>query len=237
MIVYLDLMIMCNFIIEFLFLYILEKLYEDEIKYLRIFIGALIGSFSLVLLFCNYILYTIFKIIGGILIGLIAFNSISKSKQIIKISSFYALNFAFVGFLKSFNVNDWLLLFVGIIVILGLFILESNKKYFIFLKRCTYNVIIDTGGKSLKLKAFLDTGNECFCDDIPVVFIDRKYKDNSLKPVNHLLLNTAAGSNLSMCYKAEKFYIVIGKKKLKKNVYIVFSDINRECLLNPNILL
>lgn len=237
MIIYLDLIMISNFIIEFMFLFILEKIYDGNVKYWRIIIASLIGSFSLVLFFYNYIFYTIFKIIGGFLIGMIAFSSISKSKQLIKISSFYALNFAFVGFLKSFNINAWYLLIVSVIAILGLFILESNKKYFIFLNRCTYNVIVTFNNRRLEVKGFLDTGNECYCDYIPVIFLDEKFKESGLQPVNHLLINTANGTDIKMCYRADDFSIVIGKKKIKKEVYIVFSDIKKECILNPSILL
>ena len=230
-------MMFSNFIIEFLFIYIIEKIYNENIRWIRLIFSSLIGSFSLVLFFSNYIFYTIFKILGGILISLIAFSSVSKSKQIIKISSFYALNFAFIGFLKSFNINTWYLLIFSTIAILGLFILESNKKYFIFLNRCTYNVLVTFNNKKLKLSAFLDTGNECFCDHIPVIFISDKYKDKSLKPHNHLFLRTTNGSDLKFCYKADSFYIIIGNKKVKKDVYIVFSELSKDCLLNPSILI
>ena len=43
--------------------------------------------------FCSYIYLFICKLIGGILITIIGLVNITKSKQIIKICLFYALNF------------------------------------------------------------------------------------------------------------------------------------------------
>ncbi len=237
MIVYLDLIMLSNFIIEFLFLYILEKVYEEKVNYFRMIIASLVGSFLLLLFFLNYIFFTIFKIIGGILIVMIAISSVSKSKQVIKISSFYALNFAFVGFLKSFNINKWYLLILSVVVVLGIFILEVNKRYFIFIKRCNYNVIVDFNGIKIKAKGFLDTGNECFFKETPVVFLNDKYRLKKIEANEKMMISTANGIDIKECFKATSFKIVIGRKVIEKNVFIVFSKIEKECLLNPSILL
>ena len=237
MVIYLDLILLSNFLINFLFLSFIEKLFNDKIKYLRITIASVIGSLFVLVYFTDYIYLFICKLIGGILITIIGLVNITKSKQIIKICLFYALNFAFVGFLQSFKINDWYLLLVAIIVILGLFVFENSRKYFIFINRCKYNVIVLFENCVLSLESFLDTGNECFYNNTPVIFINQRYKPSGLIAIGIMNINTVSGNSSVEVYKPLEFWVIINKKKIKKDVYVLFSDFEKDCLLGSNLLI
>ncbi len=238
MVIYLDLILLSNFVINLLFLYFIEKLFDDKIIWRRIVFAGIVGSLMVLIYFLDYFFVVMFKIIGGIIIVLIGLSNISKSKQIIKISLFYVLNFALVGFLQAFRINEWYLLIVSLIVILGLVILENNKKYFIFIKNLQYNVIVNLNNEIVKLKGFLDTGNECFYNGIPVVFINECFYNEKFISIGIFTVKTINGINCQNCFKPDCFWIIINNKKIKKDVYVVFTNIGeKECLINPSILL
>ena len=120
---------------------------------------------------------------------------------------------------------------------MGLFIFENSKKYLIFIKSCKYNIIADFNGKLIRIEGFLDTGNECFFNDLPVIFIDNKYKPDKLNHYDVALVSTVNGNKYELFYKPNAFWIEINKKKIKREVYIVFTNIEKECLINPYIII
>ena len=93
------------------------------------------------------------------------------------------------------------------------------------------------GSVWLKLEGFLDTGNECFYKEIPVIFINNKFKPKNLTSYDVMSISTVNGIKLEYYFKPDEFWIKIKNKKMKKEVYIVFSDIEKECIINPYLII
>lgn len=240
MVVYIDLIITVNIIINIIMLISIQRIFADEIHFLRIVLASVIGSIFVLSIFINNYLYYLLKIFGGIIIICIGIKNIVFSKQIIKISLFYTLNLAFTGFLRTFRITNtpWILLFLGLI--LGLVILENNHKYFIFLKRNSYKIKITFFDKKYQLIGYLDTGNECLYNGIPIIFVNNKYKDmiQNRQSINEITnIYTVNGLSIQNIYKPQEFTIYINKKEYHKKVVIIFCDINKDCLINPYIFI
>lgn len=235
MILYLDLLFIYDFTVSFVLLCFLEKLFCNKVKYRYIAFSSFVQSVIVSISIFNYSILYVFKIIGGLLIGMIAFKKTLFTEKVVKISLFYIVNFAFVGFLKAFHISNHYTLIIALVVIMTLFILESFKKYFIFLKHCEYNVITIINGKTYKLKGFLDTGNKSTYKGIPIVYINKKYETLSNNLVN-VIVNGINGSMESIGIVPEVFVLESDKCKKAKKVIICFKDIEEECILNPLLL-
>lgn len=190
--------------------------------------------FSIILLFTfllNYHIYNLFKIIGGCLIILISFKYSSKRRLLIMISTYYLLQFSFIGILSVFNVKGlYCLVFLFLICLL---LIIYSKKSHISTKQ-TYKVIVKLRNKELYLDGFLDTGNIANYCNKPIIFLDKKYYDKELIVETVIGINTVNGLEYINCYKPAAFYILEKNIKIQKDVLVAFTnfkdDIN--CLLN-----
>lgn len=241
MIIYIDIIIILNSLLNFIFLYVIEKIFADKINGIRLVISSLVGSLFIFGYLFNYYLYLLLKLFGGVVIVLIGLKLITLPKQIIKISLFYTINFAFVGFLSSFNITKPLLLFLGLTVILGLVIIESNRKYFQYINSNKYKVCIELNGKKIFMSGYVDSGNLCHYNEVPVIFINKKYyeyfniSEHNIK--NSIVVETVNCYEIVDIYCPEKACIKIKRRMCEKEVYIAFSKINNDCLLNPGVLI
>lgn len=241
MVIYLDLIIILNSLINFIFLYVIEKIFSDEVSFIRLIISSLFGSLFIFSYLFNYYIYLLLKVIGGVLLVVIGVKFITLPKQIIKISLFYTLNFAFVGFLSSFNITNTPLIFLALSVILGLIVIESNRKYFQYINGCIYKVIIEINGKKKILNGFVDSGNFCHYNEIPVVFINNMFYEyfniDKHNIINSIEVKTVSGMEIKNIYNPDKVIIKIKRRECEKKVYVAFSGINEDCLLNPGVLI
>lgn len=216
----------------------IEKIFDDQINLLKLFIASFIGGSLIILYFFNYYVLIAFKIIGGVLLSVIGLKIITFSKIVMKTSLFYLLNFCLVGVVSSFNVDEWYFLCLSIIFVIFVIILENYKKYHIYINRCQYNISVKFKNYSFKTKGFLDSGNfSTTKDGTPIVFVDKKYYRN-LDNYEIIYLNTVGGVTAVKAYKPEKFIVNDGKNTMEKDVKVVFSKLtNVECLLNSMIFI
>ena len=155
--IYLDLILIINFIIDYLLLYGTKKILKNKTSIKRILLGSIIGSISsLLLIYQNNI---IIKILLSILIIIITFgiNNIIKN-----ITYFYLLSIILGGTLYLFDLNIYklnyqILLLISPILIY-LYIKENIKYKNIYLNN--YIVEIYINNKLYKLEGMIDTGNE-----------------------------------------------------------------------------
>lgn len=237
-IIYLDLIVLANTMINFIFLFFIQKIFSKKVNYINLFFTALVGGLMIIPAFYSYLYLKIMKIIGGLLIGLILSNTFEKTQKVIKISLFYTLNFSFIGILMSFKISEWYVLICAIIVILIMICLENYRKYHIFLKDCEYNVIIKSDKNVINIKGFLDTGNSSSHQGIPLVFINHKYKIDTNKLKKYLInIETVNGVKIIEGFLYKDLVIEANHRKCYKDAIIVFSDISVDCLLNPMLLL
>lgn len=235
MIIYWDVVLILNICINFIFLVLIDTLHRERINYKLTIFSSLLGGGLVFSYLLNYQLFLFFKLCGGVLIAGVCYLKNHLIKLLTKISSFYILNFMFVGMLSSFKITNFvILLIVGFFMIL-LIIIDANKRLYYYLIEHEYTVILELDGRILKLKGFLDTGNLALNkDSIPIIFIDNKYFVNDLTKYDDYLLQTINHHQIISLYRPNKCIIYYQKKYIEKEVLISFSDLGRDfdCLLN-----
>ncbi len=232
MIIYLDILIFLNFIINYTFVKLIYLLFNEKINILRIIISSIISVLLLFSFLFDYQIYNLIKIFGGILLVFISFKFSNKKRFIIMVCLFYILHFSFIGVLNIFNVKGCSI-FVFLMLIC-LFIMITTKKCHIYNKK-TYKVIIKLNNNLiLNLDGFLDTGNMASYLGKPIIFIDIKYYTNTLKINNSIKIKTVNDCRIINCYKPKDFYIIDNNQKIHKDVLIAFTKFDKDinCLLN-----
>lgn len=249
MIVYIDVLILVNFIVNLFILHVTVQTLRKRVKFLWICLSSFLGSlYVLTVVYPNfkYLSYIPFKILIVIIMILIAF----REKNIlfnIKASLVYILySFLIAGmcmFIKMNSSNDIsfdliivnfphekLLLSIMIIYILiyRIIIFINDRK-----KISTLIYTIDIVNKSYNktIKAFLDTGNELRepATNLPVLIVERDIlseivlEKNNTFAIPYTVVNGTNGKLIG--FKPEFVNIHIDKKNVEtRDVIIAFCD-------------
>lgn len=231
MVIYLDVLITLNFIVNYCFMKLIYLIFHEKIKPIRMIISSLVSILLLFSFFTNYIIYTIIKIFGGVLLILITFKYSNHKRFIIMISLYYLLQFSFIGVLNIFNVQGCSI-FVFLLLVCLLILIYSQKSH-IYDKK-SYKVIIKFIDEIIELNGFLDTGNMASYYDRPIIFLDKKYYSNKLIISNVVKIRTVNEEQYINCYKPKEFFILDCNKKIPKDVLIAFTSFENDvnCLLN-----
>ena len=237
--IYIDELILLNFIIDFLILKSTSKILKLNTTTLKIVISSLFGEISILYLFVNLnnIELTIFKLLIGIIMNLIAFGFDDIKEFIKNVIYFYMFSFFLGGALYYLKIESlvkyqyYLLLIPLIMNILKYFtynlknIISLRHKVTIYLKN----------GKILYLNGYMDTGNTLKdpYSNKNVIIINKEINENYfLVP-----FKTIDNSSFIKCFKPKKVYIdglgerndiVVGISNKK------FKGFN--CLLNYNLM-
>ncbi|CCY07952.1 putative uncharacterized protein [Coprobacillus sp. CAG:698] len=227
-----------DFLINAIIMYSIEKCYKQKVKKISIIIPSIISSLFIPLFFINYIFLKIFRVCGGLIMYLFMSKRNTIKEKIIKATTYYLLNFAFIGILKVFDIQKWFLLLFAILVLVLIFFIQNNKKYYIFNESCKYNVIVKNDKKIIELNGFLDTGNKAMYKGIPICFVNEKYKKSFGEFKKQILVNidTISGSAILEGYIPSYFLIEIKGIKRAKKVILCFVNLEEECLVNSLIL-
>lgn len=230
--IYLDIVFLLNFIIDFLILYGVKVVLKEKVKLIRILLGSLVGSLTLIMLFVkiNSFILILSKFLISLLIILVSFGKRHFLKNlayfylisIILGGSFYLLDITYEeGNLLVFKNNyliNFIILIFGSILIIFLFVRENIKYKEIFSNK--YIVKIYLFKKMYELEGFIDTGNR-LTDPykkraIILVNLKLKNKANYIY-VPYKALNT---SGVIPCLKPDK--VIIDDKEFD-NCLIGFS--------------
>lgn len=235
MIVYIELLFIYNTVINFILLMLVEKIYNNKIKYKKLIIASICGGG---MFFCYLLSNTIFKalkIFGGTILILIISTNKGRNKLISEIITFYSLNFAFTGVLSTFQINTLVPLLMVVASIFTLVIIFKNKK---LNTHRYYKVKIDLANKTYHLDGFYDSGNlSRTSDNIPIIFINSKFKEQNLKFIELINIQTIAGNKLLPCYEPNSCIVKVNNQQIAIDVAICFVEMEKECLLNGKIFM
>lgn len=231
MIIYLDIIIFLNFIVNYCFMKLIYMLFNEKISIIRLILSSVIAVLLLYCFFLDYLIFNLVKLFGGILLILISFKFTDYKRFIIMSSMYYILQFSFIGILQVFNIKGITCLVFLLLICLLILIYSKRRNIY---KEKTYKVIIDINKNHYELDGFVDTGNVASYLDKPIIFLDYKYYNKNFKVYNTMLIKTVNDYNSINCYKPDKFCIIKNNKKIYKDVLVSFSDFNNEikCLLN-----
>ena len=247
MIIYIDLLIIVNFLFDFLLLLTINIALKRYTKIYRLILASLFGEITLLSLFIpisSYLL-TILKVVMGIIMVLIAFGYKNIKYSLYNALYLYMTSVILGGFIYFLNIefenmNYLIILFIAPII---LYSFIKSIKALKEIKNYYYNVsILFENNFKLNITGFLDTGNKLI-DPIthkPIILINKK-KINAcinIRSPMYVPYNSLNHHGLLECIKPK--YIMINDKKLTN--YLVglseesFQLNGIDCLLNYKIL-
>lgn len=222
MVVYIDLIIIATCIVNYSFIKTINILFHHSTSFIRMFLALLLSVVSLVLYLLPYNYFFIIRYFIGIFIGIIAFNHQNKKIKIIKIVLFYILNMTFIGTLVVFKIKNFILMLITMLYVIILYIIEHYQVIF---KEDYYEIKI----KKKSIIAFLDTGNTTQFENIPIIFLKEKYRNNDFIYITTIKIKTICGINQIKIYNGP--LITIKHQQFK--VYYAFDkNLNYDGLLN-----
>lgn len=244
MTIYLDIIFIINFVLDFLLLITVSIILKRNIKIYRLILGALFGALTIFLLFINISSITLFlfKVIVSIIMCLISFSYKDIKYTFNNIIYLYLVSIVLGGFLyfvnnsvsykkvglifvnNGFSINLILLIFLTPII-LYLYIEQTKKLKDNYLN--SYNVDITfLDDKTIHITGFLDTGNNLYdpYKKRPILVINKDLiKD--YKPKFILVpCMTVNKESLIKCFKIKE--LKIDGKKITKEVLVGISDNN-----------
>lgn len=251
---YIDLILLLNFIFDFILLLTVKIIFKRNIKFYRLIIGSILGSLSIFFLFIKItsIELFIFKIIISILMILITFG---KKDFLTNIFILYIASIILGGFLYMINIEfsykqEGLIFYnnknINIIILLILtpiilYIYYKQNKLFKNKLNNYYQVDIVYNNKIRHYNDYLDTGNKLYDQykkrPINLLYDPLfKYKEEKIIYVPFKTLNN---EGLIKCIKIDK--LIIDNKYIIKDAIIGISNepfkINdSELILHSNII-
>ncbi len=256
MVIYLDILLIINFIFDFLLLLTVNIALKRYAKIGRLILGTLLGSITLICLFIplNSYLMSLLKL--GIALGMLimAFGYKNIKYTFYNLIYFYMTSIILGGFLYylkvEYNIDNSLyykgisisylviLIIAPVILLVFLKSLKMLKK----IKNYYYKVTIIFKDYQLSITGFLDTGNKLIdpYTNKPIILINKKLiqsKINIRSPM-YVPINTVNSHGLLECIKPQK--VIIDNKEF--NNYLIglstysFKMNGIDCLLNAKLL-
>ncbi len=226
--VYIDLVMIVNFIFDFILLCSVNYILRRNVKFIRLILGSFIGSITLLILFIkmnNFILF-IFKFITSIIMIIVSFGFKDIKYCGKNILYFYLVSMLMGGGIEFLNnqfsysneglvfTNKGLGISYGIVLIIGFFMYLKYVKSFKDLKNHYSNYykckIYFNDRDLVEVNAFLDTGNKLidpYSNKSIVLLQDEFFKEiDDLKPL-YVPYSSLNNHGLLTCYKALKIEI------------------------------
>ena len=250
MTIYVDLVFLIDFIMDFYILSGVKFLLKLQTKFTRIVIGSLIGSLSTFLLFFKLSTteLNILKMIISIVMTLISFG---KNNFLNKIFYLYIISIVLGGSIYLINdslgyeVNGFTFINNGYSINLIILILISPLIIYLYIKELlkykkninvNYDVIIKLKNKTINVNGFLDTGNKLIDPYFkrPIILVNKKYIDLRGRKIIYVPFSSLNNDGLLKCIIPE--YILVMNKKYDKCLIGISENLNYDCILNERII-
>ena len=242
MTIYIEQVIITNFIVDFCIVTIISKIIYSKPNYRLVVLSALFGSIaSLIVPYCsNWILLNALKILTAIIMLQIIHLS---NKQLLfgtllMLMSSYIIGGALLsnfGALVngSYMLSDINLIYIFIISITSTFIISKLINYIkrkITNNANIYDITLIYNSNSIKIKSFIDSGNSLYDNDSPVSLINfdtfstltqttlNQYLTNDFSTLNNphfITASTIAGKRKILVFTIDELHI---KHKIYKSI-------------------
>ena len=221
--IYLDLIMILNFFLDFALLLTVSIILKRNIKLTKLMLGAFFGGLSIIILFLNInnILLFILKVLISILMILISFGYRNIKYTLVNLLYLYMSSIILGGFLYLLNLefsykhigiifynNGLSINFIFLIIfsptILYIYIKQTKKLRYNYSNY--YTVEIYVKGKNYKYTAYLDTGN-LLKDTLTnkyVVLIDKRKILFNIKEFRLIPYIGVNGNNMIKVIKIDK---------------------------------
>lgn len=241
MVIYLDVVFLLNFVIDFLILLTLSIAFKYNANIFRIIVSSLFGSLSLLVLFINLNNIELFllKVLISFIMVYISFG-FKNIKYVFKnIIYFFFISIMYGGFLyfiinninikniglsfikRNTDINIFALVIISPII-LYTYIKMIHNRYNVNLRR---SVSIFINNKEIKLNGFIDTGNNLrnpYNNDYVMITSNKVIKEYIEKSSYVLIPFKSIDSEGFL--KTKKFKKVIIDGKIYSNISIAYLD-------------
>ena len=238
--IYLDLIMILNFLIDFILLLTVSVILKRNIKITRIMLGAFVGGISILLLFFNInsVLLFILKFLISVVMTIITFKFVNIKYTLVNILYLYMSSIILGGFLYLLNIefsykhigiiffnNGLSINFIFLLIFspLILYIYIKQTKNFRLNYSNYYNIDIILKNKKYKYTAYLDTGNTLI-DNLtrkPVILIDKRKILFDIKEFRLIPYMGVNGLNMIKVIKVDKIFF---NSKEYKNILLGIMD-------------
>ena len=227
MTVYVEYVLLDNFIIDYLLLKATYDTTGISVKKGWLFLCAFLGA--LISLVCPLIsiksLLTAVKVLCGFLLTLIATPYKSKRAYFINTALFFAYTFltggAVLGIFAIFGLEYSAEISIALMFLPVYILVKGVREVIIYIYRqkfvmnYTYEISLTLAGKTVKARGFMDTGNGVYDGNSPVIVCDKRfakrlidknfYKIKSKK----ITLSTVSGTNENFAFILDNLVIYI----------------------------
>lgn len=254
--IYLDLVMILNFAIDFILLITVSIILKRNIKITRIMLGAFIGGISILFLFFNLnsILLFVFKIIISVLMILTTFGYKTLKYTLVNLLYLYMSSIILGGFLYLLNLelsykhigiiffnNGLSINFIFLIIfspfILYIYIKQTKNLRYNYSNY--YNIEIINKNKKYKYTAYMDSGN-VLVDSLTkkiVILIDKRKLLFNIKEFRLIPYMGVNGSNMIKVVKIDK--LIFNNKEYSNILLGVIDKISLDgvdVILNRKLL-
>ena len=254
--IYLDLIMILNFAIDFIILLSVSLILKRNAKITRISLGAFTGGISILFLFFNInnIMLFSFKVFISILMVIISFGFKNIKYTLINLLYLYMSSIILGGFLYFLNL-EFSYEHIGIIFINNglsinfiFLIIFSPIILYIYIKQTKnlrynysnyYNIEIYIKNKKYKYTAYMDSGN-VLVDSLtkkPVILIDKRKILFNIKEFRLIPYIGVNGNNLIKVIKIDK--LLFNNKKYNNILIGIIDNISLDgvdVILNRKLL-
>lgn len=211
-IVYLDLVIISTIIVNTLIVEGIELMFKRKVSIIRVILSDVLSCLLLAIYLLPIGKITYIRYIMGIPIGFLAFRKTSFKELIIKILIYYFLNIALVGSLAIFKIHSLTFIVLSTIVIISINMIEK------FLPNNMVYISIDRKER----KALLDTGNSSYYQNKPIIFLSKKFFNNSYQYQTKISISHIGGKSDINIYSGP----LLKYNNTNYFVYYAFIDIS-----------
>ncbi len=259
MVVYIDILIVINTVINYAVLMTADKLLKRNIRLYRLIIGAFTGALFSLIIFTdidNQPLLWLIRLISSAVIALAAFGYKSRREYIKALIMTAAVSLVYCGgfilFYQLFKPPNMLiindvpyfevdpLLMIILTAVIYIILLVISKLFSERIKSTVVPVKFSINKKDYSCIGKVDTGcnlTEPFSNS-PVIIVDRSIITiNDNEPRRIIPYTSIGGSSYLSAVKADS--VTIDNKCIDKIIYIAMSDINNgqyEAIINSDIL-
>ncbi len=254
--VYLDLVMILNFFIDFILLLTVSIVLKRKVNIKRIILGAFVGGISILFLFFNInsFLLFIFKLIISILMVIITFKYENIKYTLINILYLYITSIILGGFLYLLNIefsykqvgiifiNNGLSINFIILIIISpiiLYIYIKQNKLLKYTYSNYYDVELIKNNKSYKYIGYMDSGN-VLVDSLTnkkVILIDKRKILFNIKEFRLIPYMGVNGMNMIKVVKIDK--LIFNNKEYDNVLLGIMDNINLDgvdIILNRKLL-
>ncbi len=232
--VYLDLILILNFFLDFALLITLGLLLKRQIKIKNITLSAFIGSLSVLLLFFNITSFGLFfiKLAISLLMLLIAYPRWELKYFLYNLLFFYLISIFLGGFLYLLKVqlgyhhiglvfiSDGLSInFILMFFLTPLILFFYTKEHRLMKSKYNnyYDVCININNQIITGIGYIDSGNNLSFKGHPIILLDKRkdiFKDEAYRIIP---FKVASGVSLLKIYRCDE--VIINNKRIK-NIYL-----------------